>query len=149
MSDRPSTSGRLLIPSLGCVWANLHNLSETGLRVVAGGMLIIHGSSKIVDPFKLTDMIAGTGLPAAALLSLAVSMIEFFGGIMLVLGLFTRVAALGALVVLLNTTYFHWIVFGQGFKGAELSILWATVAFFFVIRGGNAHSVDAKLPRTF
>lgn len=148
MSDR-SQSGRLLIPALGCVWANLHTVSETILRVVTGGMLVIHGAPKIVDPFRLTDLIAGTGLPAPALFSLGVAMIEFFGGIMLVLGLFTRVAALGAFVVLLNTTYFHWVVFGEGFKGAEHSIIWAAVAFFFIIRGGNAHSVDAKLPRTF
>ena len=51
--------------------------------------------------------------------------------------------------ILLVTVYFHWIQLGQGYGGAEKSILWAAIMFFFVIRGGNAHSVDAKLGRAF
>ncbi|NPD14859.1 DoxX family protein [Xinfangfangia sp. D13-10-4-6] len=148
MSDHRN-SDRLLIPALGGLWAGLHNFAETLLRVVAGGLLISHGWPKIQSPFGLTEMIAGSGLPFASFFSLGVSAIEFFGGILLVLGLFTRLASLGALIVLLNTVYFHWVVFQEGFQGAEYSVLWATVAFFFLIRGGNAHSVDAKLARTF
>lgn len=148
MTD-PRNSDRLLIPALGGIWSGLHTFAETLLRVVSGVLLFTHGWPKIQSPFGLTDMIAGVGLPAASLLSLGVTLIEFFGSILLVLGLFTRAAALGAMIVLLNTTYFHWVVFGEGFKGAEHSILWVAVSFFFVIRGGNAHSLDAKLPRTF
>jgi putative oxidoreductase len=37
----------------------------------------------------------------------------------------------------------------QGFAGAEKSILWAAIFFFFVVRGGNRHSVDHRLGRQF
>ncbi len=53
------------------------------------------------------------------------------------------------MIVLLVTVYFHWIVKAEGFGGAEKSLIWAAVLFYFVIRGGNAHSVDAKLGREF
>ena len=51
--------------------------------------------------------------------------------------------------VLLVTVWFHWITMGQGYQGAEKSIIWAAVFFFFVIRGGNRHSVDARIGWAF
>ena len=41
------------------------------------------------------------------------------------------------------------ITLDQGYAGAEKSILWAAIFFFFVIRGGNRHSVDGRLGRQF
>ena len=72
-----------------------------------------------------------------------------FGGILLAIGLLTRPAAFAATIVLLVTVYFHWVQLDQGFSGAEKSLLWAAMTFFFVIRGGNSQSVDARLKKTF
>lgn len=47
------------------------------------------------------------------------------------------------------TVYFHWIVQGQGWAGSEKSILWASIMLFFVIRGANSQSIDAKIGRQF
>ena len=74
---------------------------------------------------------------------------EFVGGIFIAIGLLTRPASLAAWVVLLVTAWFHWITLDQGYRGAEKSILWAAIFFYFVIRGGNRHSVDAKIGRAF
>jgi putative oxidoreductase len=53
------------------------------------------------------------------------------------------------MIVLTVTIYFHGIVQAEGLMGAEKSILWALIMFYFVIRGANSHSVDAKLGRQF
>ena len=53
-----------------------------------------------------------------------------------------RPAALAATVVLLVTVWFHWIVQSQGFSGAEKSILWAAITFYFFAHGGGPYSVD-------
>jgi len=50
--------------------------------------------------------------------------------------------------VLLVTVWFHWVTMGQGFSGAK-SILWAAIQLFFVIRGSNLHSVDARIGKAF
>lgn len=147
-TDKTAASDRLWFPALGQVYSGLHDLAETLLRVIAGGLLVAHGWPKIQAPLGLTEMIAAQGIPLAGLLSVLVSLIEFFGGLLLLLGLFTRPAALAATVVLLTTVWFHWVAFQQGFQGAEFSILWAAVAVYFVIRGGNAQSLDARLART-
>ena len=72
---------------------------------------------------------------------------EFFGGLLLAIGFLTRPAALAATVVLLVTVWFHWIVQSQGFSGAEKSILWAAITFYFFAHGGGPYSVDRAMRR--
>ncbi|ODT29393.1 MAG: DoxX family protein, partial [Kaistia sp. SCN 65-12] len=106
-------------------------------------------SSKIVNPFGAAEMVEGLGFYPGAFWSPLLSVTEFFGGILIALGLFTRPAAFAGMIVLLVTVWFHWVTMGQGFSGAEKSILWAAILAFFVIRGGNRQSVDARLAKTF
>jgi putative oxidoreductase len=146
-SDNPRS--RLIIPALRPVYASLHGGIETLLRVIAGGMLAIHGSSKIVNPFGAAEMVEGLGFYPGVFWSPLLAFTEFFGGILLALGLLTRPAAFAGMVVLLVTVWFHWVTMGQGFSGAEKSILWAAALAFFAVRGGNRHSVDARLGKAF
>lgn len=140
---------RLFIPALRGLYSSLHDSVETILRVVAGVALVTHGLGKITDPFGATGMVESLGFYPGAFWSLLLSCTEFFGGILIALGLFTRPAAFAAMVVLLVTVWFHWITMGQGYSGAEKSILWAAIFLFFAVRGGNRHSIDARLGREF
>jgi putative oxidoreductase len=133
----------------GRLYSSLHDGAETLLRVVAGGFLTIHGSQKITNPFGAAEMVEGLGFYPGAFWSLLLSCTEFFGGILIAIGLLTRPAAFAGMIVLLVTVWFHWITVGQGFSGAEKSLLWAAILLFFVIRGGNRQSVDARLGKAF
>lgn len=139
----------LFIPALGTIYSNFGTLAETLLRVVAGALLVVHGSGKITDPFGSIDMVQSLGFYPGVFWSPLLAITEFFGGILLVLGLFTRPAAFATTIVLIVTVYFHWVTAGQGFFGAEKSILWTFVLLFFLFRGANAHSVDAKIGKEF
>lgn len=139
----------LIVLALSPVYSGLHNFAETLLRVVAGGALAIHGSGKIGDPFGAAGMVEQLGFYPGNFWSFLLSCTEFFGGLLIVIGLLTRPAALAGMIVLLVTVWFHWIVQGQGYSGAEKSIIWAAILFFFVIRGANSQSVDAKIGRQF
>ncbi|BCH21246.1 hypothetical protein MesoLjLc_10180 [Mesorhizobium sp. L-8-10] len=151
MSDatHAAPSGRLIVPALAGTYAGLHDFAETLLRVVAGLALVTHGAGKIVDPFGAAGMVEGLGFYPGAFWSFLLSCTEFFGGILIAIGFLTRPASLAATFVLLVTVWFHWVTMSQGYSGAEKSILWAAVFFFFLIRGGNRHSVDARLGRVF
>jgi putative oxidoreductase len=138
---------RLVIPSLGRLYAALHDLAETLLRVVAGVALAIHGAPKIMDPFGSVQMVEGLGFYPGALWSPLLAATEFFGGVLLALGLLTRPAAVATTIVLLVTVWFHWITLDQGYMGAEKSLLWTAILVFFAIRGGNRHSLDARIGR--
>ena len=144
-----ASRGRLIIPALGRLYSSLHDAGETLLRIVAGAFFTIHGSQKITNPFGAAEMVEGLGFYPGAFWSLLLSCTEFFGGILIAIGLLTRPAAFAGMVVLLVTVWFHWITVGQGFSGAEKSLLWAAILLFFVIRGGNRQSVDARLGKAF
>lgn len=139
----------LIIPALGGLYAKLHDGAETLLRVIAGGFLAIHGSSKIVNPFGAAEMVEGLGFYPGVFWSPLLSVTEFFSGILIVIGLFTRPAAFAATIILLVTVWAHWVAMGQGYSGAEKSILWVGMTIYFAVRGSNVHSVDAKLGRQF
>lgn len=139
----------LIIPALRSVYSSLDTFAETLLRVVAGLALVTHGASKIVNPFGAAGMVEGLGFYPGTFWSPLLSATEFFGGLMIAIGLFTRPAAFAATIVLLVTVWFHWVVQAEGYSGAEKSILWAAIMIFFVIRGSNRHSVDAKVGRQF
>jgi putative oxidoreductase len=140
---------RLIIPGLGGLYSKLHDSAETLLRAIAGGILAIHGSGKIVNPFGAAEMVEGLGFYPGTFWSPLLAATEFFGGILIALGLLTRPAAFAGMIVLLVTVWFHWVTMGQGFSGAERSILWAAILAFFVVRGGNRQSIDARLGKAF
>lgn len=147
MSLRPDT--HYIIPSLGSVYAALSPYAETLMRIIAGLLLIVHGTPKIMNPFGATGMVESLGFYPGAFWSPLLSCTEFFGGILLTIGLLTRPAAFATMIVLLVTVYFHWIFRGEGLAGAEKSILWASILFYFVVHGGNRYSVDARLGKEF
>lgn len=140
---------RLIVPALSGIYTGLHGFSETLLRVLAGLTLTVHGAGKITNPFGAAGMVESLGFYPGELWSLLLSCTEFFGGILIAIGLLTRPAAFAGMIVLLVTVWFHWIVQGEGFAGAEKSILWAAILFFFVIHGANSQSVDARIGRQF
>lgn len=149
MTELATNRSRLIVPSLGGLYATLHESAETILRVAAGALLVTHGYGKILNPFGASGMVESLGFFPGAFWSPLLAATEFFGGILIAIGLLTRPAAFAAMIVLAVTVYFHGIVQGEGLMGAEKSILWALIMFFFVVRGANSHSVDAKLGRQF
>ena len=148
MTHPSPTARRLLIPALSPVYSSGHEIVETILRVTAGVLLVTHGFGKIMNPFGAAGMVESLGFYPGVFWSPLLAATEFFCGIMVAIGLLTRPASFAAMIVLLVTVYFHGIVRAEGLAGAEKSILWAAIFLFFTIRGGNRHSVDARLGRT-
>ena len=149
MSDFTSPRDRLFLPFLGPVYSSLSESAETLLRLVAGLLLVTHGYGKILNPFGAVGMVEGLGFYPGVFWSPLLAATEFFGGILVAIGLFTRPAAIASAIVLAVTVYFHWIVKAEGIGGAEKSILWTAIMLYFAVRGANSQSVDARLGRQF
>nr|WP_275787628.1 DoxX family protein [Rhizobium gei] len=145
MNNFTSTRPQPILPALQRFYMPLDTTAETLLRVVAGLLLVTHGYGKIVNPFGAVGMVESLGFYPGVFWSPLLAATEFFGGILIAIGLFTRPASFAAMIVLLVTVYFHGVVKAEGLAGAEKSILWAAIFFFFAIRGSNAHSVDARI----
>jgi len=118
------------------------------LRAAAGAVFAAHGAQKLfVYGF---DGVAGAfgqmGVPLAAVIGPAVAVVEFAGGLALVLGLLTRVASLGLVVVMLGALSF--VHAGAGFflpNGSEFVLVLLAAAATLVITGAGRYSLDAVL----
>ena len=64
------------------------------VRLYWGIQLIQSGWGKLHNLGKVTEFFTSLGLPAPAFTALAISSLEFFGGILLALGLFSRMISL-------------------------------------------------------
>ena len=66
------------------------------LRVVVGIVFLAHGFQKLflVGFGGIAEMFGGLGIPAPELFAVIVTLVEFLGGLALILGLFTRIAAI-------------------------------------------------------
>ncbi|SMD20768.1 DoxX family protein [Rhizobium sp. RU36D] len=148
MSSIPDRN-RLIVPAVAPVYNSTHETVETILRVAAGVLLVTHGFGKIMNPFGAVGMVESLGFYPGMFWSPLLAATEFFGGILVAIGLFTRPASFAAMIVLLVTVYFHGVVRAEGLAGTEKSILWAAIFLFFAVRGGNAHSVDARMKKVF
>ncbi|MEO7400569.1 MAG: DoxX family protein [Polaromonas sp.] len=149
MNSKQTPHAQLFIPALGKVYESLDDLAFTLLRVAAGAGLAFHGFPKIMDPMKLVGMVEMLGFAPGPFWAVLLAMAEFIGGILLVVGLLTRPAALATTIVLLVTVYFHWILKAQGYEGAEKSILWAAMTFLVLVRGAGAYSIDRLMKKVF
>ena len=143
---------RPIIPFLRPLYAALVEPAYALMRIAAGGFLIPHGMWKL---FSITgsraDMIAffqSLGLEPAALLNDAVGAVEFFGGILIVLGLLTRPAALAATLTTGTAALFvHLGAFYVEDAGIEFAGLWTVVLLYIAIRGSGRISVDRLIGR--
>ena len=115
------------------------------LRIVAAFMLMAHGAQ------KLFGFLAPPGMPGFAPLSQMWigGVLEFFGGALLLLGLFTRPVAF-ILSGMLAVAYFQMHAPG-GFwplqnKG-ELAVLYCFVFLFLAVAGGGVWALDNLLWR--
>ncbi len=123
-------------------------LADVGLlvlRLATGFALALsHGYGKLLDPNRfISTAVAGLGLPAPTLFGWLAIFSEFFGGILLALGLLTRPAAFLVLGVML--TAFFGIHAADPFARKELALLYGLIAVAFLLKGSGRYGFDALL----
>jgi putative oxidoreductase len=137
------------------LFATNESTATTLLRVALGVVMFAHGAQKMLGWFGgygfSGTMKAFTGMMhiPAPLAFLAIAA-EFFGGLGLILGLLTRVAALGIAVNMVVAALMVHRAFGffmnwsgqQKGEGFEFHLLALAMAVFLVIQGAGAFSVD-------
>jgi putative oxidoreductase len=113
------------------------------LRLTLGVILIGHGSHKVYGHLhEYAGFIASLGLPAW--LDCVSACTEFFGGILLIIGLLTRIAALAVLVNMsVAIAKVHWKHGLLGSGGYEFPLSLWTIAFALIFFGAGAISIDA------
>lgn len=149
MTDYNTANTRFIIPGLQGLYAALAPATVLYMRLIAGIAFMVHGWPKIMSPMGAVGMVEGLGFHPGWFWSPLLAGTEFFGGLLLALGLLTRPAAFAVSIVLCVTTYFHWVVQAEGFGGAEKSLLWLAITLYFVAHGGGRLSLDRAIGKQF
>lgn len=104
-------------------------------RLIIGGIFIYSGWEKVSNMAATIGFFASVGIPA--FLAYAVSYLELIGGVMIVLGLYTCLAAMVLAVIMIFAVWFTRSMGFQGF-GTPLATLAALLALFGVCGGKYA-----------
>jgi putative oxidoreductase len=112
------------------------------LRIIAALLLLQHGTAKL---FGFPHVAMFDGLKLFSLLGVA-GILEFFGGVLLVLGLFTRPVAF---ILSGEMAAAYFIAHApKGFlpilNGGELAVLYCFVFLYFAAAGGGPLSLDNR-----
>src|SRR5207244_4102535 len=125
------------------VWTDLAGLVG---RLALGAIFLAHGWPKVKDIQKTMGSVKGTGWPGCAAFAALVSLLEFFGGIALILGLLTQIVAILFVLEMLATTVFSKVKLQKKFiLGYELDLEYAAFALVLALLGPGAFSLDRLL----
>jgi len=131
----------------------------TILRMVLGVVFFAHGAQKMLGWFGgygfhgTMGFFEHLGMPAPVVFLIICT--EFFGGLGLIVGLLTRIPALGIgvemigavlMVHLPNGFFMNWTGNQKG-EGFEYHLLVIAIAVTLLIRGGGAFSADRTLSK--
>jgi putative oxidoreductase len=143
----------------------LHKLTATEnsaaiaiLRVILGVVFFAHGAQKMLgwlggNGFSGTMGFFTNNLHIPAVFAFLAIAAEFFGGLGLILGLLTRMAAFGIAVNMVvavltvhlpNGFFMNWTGTQKG-EGFEYHLLVLAMTVFLMIKGGGAASVDRAI----
>jgi len=120
----------------------------TALRLAVGVVFLVHGSQKlfVLGFGNVAGFMAKIGIPAPMLAAIVVTLVEFLGGLALILGSFTRwAAALLAINMLVAILTVH---LKGGFfvpAGVEFPLTLLAANLALVLLGSGEASVDRLL----
>ncbi|MBI2793380.1 MAG: DoxX family protein [Ignavibacteria bacterium] len=116
-------------------------LWPTIIRIVLGVLMIYHGGRKLFGEFdNVVADIAEIGWPLPYIQAFATVFIEFAGGILLVVGLFTRPVAFASVVLFNIITFLYLYV--NPFPAKEKALLYLILSVYVFFMGPGKFSVD-------
>ena len=128
-------------------------LEALALRLPIGVILAAHGSQKLFGWFGgyglegTGQFMASLGLQPGFLMALLAGSAEFFGGILIILGLCTRLAAASSAFTLLVALFV--VHLGKGFflttHGIEYALALSSATIALTIMGGGSYALDRHL----
>lgn len=120
------------------------------LRIILGVIFIAHGGQKVFGWFGggglegTAAFFGNIGIPV--FFAYIVAFVEFFGGLFVLFGFFTRVSALAiSMVMLVAVFHVHLPNFFVNNGGVEFPLTLFFVALVIVLLGPGVYSIDNRL----
>lgn len=117
------------------------------LRIIAGALFFMHGTPKLLGWFGGMGEDGGAA-PLFSLMGLA-GVLEVFGGVLILLGLFTRPVAVVLALEMITAYFIAHVPRGPVplLNGGELALLYMSVWIFLAGNGAGPWSLDGRIRR--
>jgi putative oxidoreductase len=151
-SDIEIDRSKLFVPAAAGFYEALGPFGYALIRVGLGLILVPHGYAKLflTDAAPTSRHFAHFGWSHPLAWAYLIGVLEFFGGLMLALGLFTRIIAAAFVVemavISFAVLYPNW---SWGHHGMEYALFMGVVALGIFLRGGGRFSLDRMIGREF
>jgi putative oxidoreductase len=143
---------RLIVPAMAGFYETLAPYSFALIRIALGLILVPHGYGKLFldDAVPASRNFVSFGWAHPLAWAYFIGVVEFFGGILLALGLFTRAVAL-AFVIEMSVISFGvlWPNWSWGHRGMEYALFMGVVALAIFLKGGDRLALDNRLGKEF
>jgi len=127
----------------------LHDIANMGLRASIGVIFIVHGFGKFGNP-GFGGWISSMGIPAE--MQIPIALAEFIPGILLLIGVLTRISASLLSIVMLGAIF---LVKGAtdltGERGYEFDLILLAACLVLIVAGPGKVSIShavKKIPRS-
>jgi putative oxidoreductase len=143
---------KLFVPAAAPFHSALAPFGSALIRVALGLILVPHGYAKLFldDAVPASRNFVHFGWGHPLVWAYAIGILEFFGGLMLAFGLFTRIVAAAFViemaVISFAVLYPNW---SWGHHGMEYALLMGLVALGIFLQGGGRYSLDHLIGREF
>ncbi len=120
----------------------VYNFAPLSLRIIAGIGFMMHGLPKLLDIAGTQTSFMNMGLPPEV--AIIIGLLEFLGGLAILLGIFTRIAA-GLLVINMIGAILQ-VKLAKGFIGGfELDLLYLAIMISLMISGPGNISIEKNV----
>jgi putative oxidoreductase len=139
---------RPFVPFLARLYAPFQTYAYTLVRFSLGAIFIPHGYAKLFGPGAagVAKIVGAWGLPAPMAWGWFIGGLEFFGGILLAVGLLTRpVALMLAIEMIVAAIGVHSKIWAWNQGGAQYPVFLAVFCALVLVCGGGRHSLDRRL----
>lgn len=133
----------------GTVRRHARALTLTLMRVTLGVIMATHGFMKLTDLAGTQVQLANLGVPMPELAAYLAIAGELLGGLGLIVGLLTPIAALGPVCTMIVAIVFVHLENGLLARegGFEYPLTMLVSTLYIAVRGGGPYSLDAWLAR--
>jgi putative oxidoreductase len=138
----------MAVRSLSIASPSQQQLGIAIIRIVTGVVFAAHGAQKLfVYGFAgVTGAFAQMGVPMPGVMGPFIALLEFFGGIALIIGLLTRLAALGLMFDMLGAILLVHLAGGFFLpSGYEFALTLFATSLGLVLAGPGSLSADAAI----
>jgi putative oxidoreductase len=143
---------RLIVPGVAAFYETLAPYSFALIRIALGLILLPHGYAKLFlnDAVPASHRFVEFGWAYPLAWAYFIGAVEFFGGILLALGLFTRAVALAFVIEMAVISFaVLWPNWDWAHHGMEYSLFMGICALAIFLRGGDRLALDNRLGKVF